>query len=147
MKKKEIIDILFKNHEQTILDLKERISDALSMIDLDENDTIDPEDFSHSEESKELNELMYIQLAKAEKELEKLKSIDFSTKSKIEEGAIVTTEKFTFCIGIATVPFKIGDGNLMGISINAPIYEIMKDKTVGDGYTYNENQYKILEIN
>lgn len=147
MIKKDIIETLFEIQEQVIADLKERIADTLTMVDLDESDTIDPEDYSHSKESKEMNDLMTIQLEKAEKELEKLKLIDFSAKSKIEEGAIVSTDKFTFCVGIATVPFKVGDTDLVGISTNAPIFITMKDKTVGESCSYGDNQYKITAIN
>lgn len=147
MDKPKIKEALFSINNQVILDLKERIGGNKELVSLDSNDTVDPEDFSHQNESAEMNQLLEVQLEKALKEHSKLESIDFSAKQIIELGSVVTTDKFSFVIGIATTPFQVEDKQFVGISTDAPIYSMMKDKKEGDSFQYGNNYYKIVSIN
>jgi hypothetical protein len=146
MNKEKIKETLFSINNQIIKDLKNRISSNKEQIALDNNDTIDPEDYSHQNELSEMDELLSIQLEKALAEKSKLESIDFQAKDKIEVGAIVTTDQFVFVIGIATIPFHVKDQQYVGISTDAPIYTFMKGKIKGDNFQYGNNHYKIVSI-
>jgi hypothetical protein len=146
MIKEKVKDTLFTIQNQIIIDLKERLLVNAEMVDIDENDTLDPEDYSHQNESTEMSHLLEIQLQKAEHELERLSHIDFSNKVKIEIGSIVKTEQFSFVVSIATTPFQVDNEQFVGISIDAPIYASMKDKVNDDEFAYGNNHYKIISI-
>lgn len=141
--KQKLIEI----QEQIINDLKERIKAHYELVDLDDNDTLDPEDFSHQNESSDMEQLLQKQLEKAKLELAKINSIDFSKKTKIESGSVVTTNQFSFIIGISTLPFQLDEKNFIGISTEAPIYSAMVGKKENETFTYSNNSYHIVAIN
>ena len=147
MKKEIIVQTLLSNQNQVILDLKERVLETKTAGDIDEDDTLGPEDFSHQNQYNEMNKLIKNQLVKAENDLNKLLSIDFNSKEQIEIGSIVTTDKFSFIIGVATFPFNIDGRQYVGISVEAPIYSMMLNKTEGEMFSYANNEYKIVSIN
>lgn len=146
MNKIKIIKELFSLQDQVVSGLIERVSNNRVLVDIDETDSNDLGDYSHQDEIAEMNGLMDLQLEKAENEKLKLRSIDFSTKTKIGVGAIVRTDRFTFIIGIATLSFDVDGIQCVGISLDAPIYAIMKDKKVGESFSFAGNNYKIKSI-
>ena len=146
MEKEKIKQTLIANQEQIISDIKERIKANFELVDLDENDTLDPEDYSHQNESSEIGQLLTSQLEKSKKELAKIISLDFSKKTKIEVGAIVQTNHFSFVIGVSTLPFQIENKNFIGISTDAPIYSATIRKKENDTFTYSNNSYHIVSI-
>ena len=146
MNKELIINKLFSIQNQVINDLKERISVVKVAADLDEDETIDLDEFSQQNESNEMNELLLHQLEKAEKDKLRLNSINFREKSEIELGAVVKTDQFSFVVGIATFPFNIEGNQFVGISLEAPIYSMMKGKVTGETFSFANNLYKIVSI-
>lgn len=146
MNKTKIIKSLFATQDQVIIGLRERVKNNKVLVDLDETDTNDMGDYSHQDEVAEMNGLMDLQLEKAEAEKLKLRSIDFSHKTKIGVGAVVKTDHYTFVIGIATLSFKVDGIQCVGISLDAPIYGMMKDKKVGESFSFGGNSYKIKSI-
>lgn len=147
MNKIKIKEALFSIINQVIVDLKERINSNKELVSLDSNDTVDPEDFSHQNESAEMDQLLEMQLEKALLEKERLEKIDFSVKNQIEVGAVVSTDKFLFVIGVATIPFNIENHQIVGISTEAPIFSVMRNKKEGESFQYGNNHYKIESIN
>lgn len=73
MIKSSIKQKLIEIQEQIINDLKERVKGYYELVDLDDNDTLDSEDFSHQNESSEMEQLLQKQLEKPNRNL--LKSI------------------------------------------------------------------------
>jgi hypothetical protein len=146
MTKELIINKIFSIQDQVINDLKERISVLKAAADLDEDETIDLDEFSQQNESNEMNELLLNQLEKAEKDKLRLNSINFSVKSEIELGAVVKTDQFSFVVGIATFPFNIDGNQFVGISTEAPIYSMMKGKVAGETFYFANNKYEIVSI-
>lgn len=146
MKKVDIIQELIRRQEQTIFELKEKMQLAYSMVDLDESDTLDPEDYSHSYEAHEIHHITELQLVKAEQELERMRSIDTSESSIYQMGSIVETEQFNFIIGFAVLPFTFMSKSYVGISKDSPIYPLMLQTIIGKTFAYNGHQYTILNI-
>ena len=109
------------------------------MVDIDESDTIDPEDRSHQYESGEMEALVRTQLQKARIDFETLKSLDFGNKAIVEPGALVRTEKFNFIVGFPAIPFEYEDLNIVGISEASPIYQFMNGKKVNESFEFGGN--------
>jgi hypothetical protein len=147
MNKESIKTTIFQTQESIISELSEKIETSHSMVDVDEGDTLDPEDYSHQYESGEIENLMKVQLAKAKQNLTQLKSIDFSKKDTVTPGAIVQTPRFNFFIGLATVPFDADGLHIVGISIDSPIYSVMNGKKEGDKFSFSGIDYEITKIN
>lgn len=134
--------------QQSVLvgELKEQTKTLHTMVDIDESDTIDPEDYSHQYESQEMEQMIQAQLRRASRGLEVLASLDISPKNKVETGAVIETESLLFLIGYATIPFEMDSKRLVGISTKSPIYALMKDKQQGDTFSYSGNEYTISSI-
>jgi len=59
---------------------------------------------------------------------------------------LVKTEKFMFFIGVAISPFTFEENQIVGVSIEAPIYHSIRDKKVGDTFQFAGIQDKIIAI-
>lgn len=146
MNKQALKEKLIELQHESIASLEEKITTTHSMVDVDESDTIDPEDLSHQTESGESEQLFRQQLIKARIDLSTFEQLDMSPKSKVEAGAFVVTETFNFIVGCATTPFDFEGQHIIGISPEAPIFREMKDLHAGDTFTVSGNAYTIKEI-
>lgn len=147
MEKLAIVNKLKEIHNQVVDELKKRIEESNESVDIDEEDVLDKEDYSHQDESSEMRELLQQQLIKAVADHNRLEQIDFSQKDSIVDGSFVETNNLTFILSIATTPFVINEKQFIGISNEAPILTSMKDKNIGDEFSYGSNNYKIVSIN
>lgn len=146
MNKEKLKNTLIQNQELIIKELSGKIDFTHEMVDLDELDVIEPEDLSHSNEAGELNQLMLIQLQKAQRDLDTLKNMDFSPKRKVEAGAFVQTEKFNFIVGFPTIPFDFEGMHIVGVSMASPIFPFMTGKTIGEQFEFSGSKYVINHI-
>jgi hypothetical protein len=146
MNKEALFQELREQKIRLILELKENVRNAHSMVDLDEIDTIDPEDLSHQHEGAELQQLFEEQLNRAEEDLLTLKHIDTTQKVEVVLGAVVFTQDFNFIVGIPALPFQFDSKQFVGISMDSAIYTQMKGKHVGEEFKHAENKYRINQI-
>lgn len=146
MNKQLLHQHFIQSQEEIIHDLREKITFSNGMVDIDETDTIDPEDLSHQTEAGEMKLLFEKQLFRAEDELEHLKNLNIEKKKFVEAGAYVSTEKFHFFVGHATMPFDFEGKHIIGISVDSPIFLTMKGKHSGDSFSHAGNEYTILDI-
>ena len=138
--------VMISNYEHIITELKEELATKKGSSDLDENDTLDPEDYSTQTVSNVMVDLLQEQIAKTKKDLERIQQIDFSPKEEAMVGAIVTTDMFNFFLGVATVPFLYEHKQIVGVSVSAPIFVNIKGKKVGDTFTFSGHLYTIHSI-
>ena len=73
---------LIKNFQEVIHHIQDELVEKKSMADLEEGDTLDPEDYSKQNESNEMVHILKNQLQKTLLEIDKLARIDFSKKSQ-----------------------------------------------------------------
>jgi hypothetical protein len=146
MNKTTLKDKLIDIQKTIINEINEKIVTTHSMVDVDESDTIDPEDLSHQTESMFIEQLFNVKLKKAENDLQLLDKINFDSKTKVEPGALVKTEMFHFAVAMATVPFDLDGIHIIGISSESPIYTEMKGLGKGDSFNFTDKSYTILEI-
>lgn len=133
--------------QQTIVkDLEDRIAVTHSMVDIDEENTHDPEDYSHQFESGEMEKLIRTQLIKAKLDLSQLVEMDFSPKTSVSPGAFVQTEKFNFFVGFPTVPFDMDGLHIVGVSQASPIFPFMFGKKVGESFQFSGKTYVIKQL-
>lgn len=144
--KKDILNKIIESQEGLISKLIEEIKNLEVGSDIDEGDVIDPEDISHKVEANEMEVLLSEQLKIAKKDLNFLTTNIDESSSVVKPGALVYTDKYIFFIGVATIPVKHNDLTLLGISVKAPIYSLMRDKKVGDSFSFSTHNYNINRI-
>jgi len=130
-------------YETIINDLKEELKVKETLANIDEDNTLDPEDYSNQTVSKEMKMLLQKQLDKEQFDFEKVKNMDFSEKSEAVVGALVTTDMFNFILGVATTPFLFGNMQIVGVSTEAPIFSSLLGRKEGDSFQFTGHQYNI----
>lgn len=146
MDKQSIKNFLLEKQSKLVEELKEQTQTIHTMVDIDESDTLDPEDYSHQYESKEMEQMIKVQINRAERGLELLASLDISPKTHVSTGAIIETDSLNFFIGYPTMPFELDEKRFVGISTGSPIYTLMNGKRAGDSFQYSGTTYQITNI-
>ena len=121
MLKEEIKNKLIAYQEGLVEDFAKAVEEQHVGADIDEEDTRDPEDFSHQDEAGDLMLRLKQKLQVAEQDLNALKEIPLDSKDRIVQGALVETDKWFFYVGLATQSMEHDGKTLAGISTQAPI--------------------------
>ena len=80
-------------------------------------------------------------------ELATLEELDAQTTfSKVQPGAIVVTNQRTFFISVSIEELEVNGQQVFGLSVNAPIYEVLMGKKKGDSFEFNGLSYEILDV-
>lgn len=137
---------LLEIHQTIIGEIKEKIYASNNAIDIDESDTIDPEDLSHQSEESTLKLLYQNQLKQAEKDIQSIQKLDFSAKDNVAPGALVDTDSVCFFIGSPVLPFEFEGKRIVGVSADSPIMSEMNGKRTHESFSYNEKHYTIKAI-
>ena len=76
-----------------------------------------------------------------------LDSIDISkSNDKIALGSLVFTNNYTFFISTALPKIKIDNTEIIALSSQSPLGEVMKGKTKSDTFSFNKMNYEILSV-
>lgn len=146
MKKAQVITTLIDEQNKIIADLEKAIKVYRKASDVDEDDTLDPEDFSHQAEAKDMQLRLENKLLR---EKNALKTLEKHQKQRINEvkiGSLIETEAYYFYIGVATHPVSVDNKKVLGVSEKAPIMTLLKGKKKGDKITVGGKKYTILSI-
>lgn len=146
MNKKELINTLRVNLNKTLEEFNERKETNHTMSDIDELNTLDPEDYSHQSEANEFEMMLNQQIKLQKANLSALDALPTTEMDKVQLGAIVETDKHNFYISFATTPFEFNGDEFLGISVNSPIYGAMENKTSSDEFSFSGVQYKIQKV-
>lgn len=146
MKKSKVLEHLKEHQSGLVEELEEAVRFQAEAKDLDEEGTLDPEDFSHQVEQGDMEMRMRNQLSKAKNYLHLLDSLPNRESDVVSVGALVETDSLDFVIGIPTVALHIDEDIVMGVSSKAPIYRAMRGKKAGDEFSYGKRKYLIKKI-
>ncbi|OFZ56670.1 MAG: hypothetical protein A3D92_14065 [Bacteroidetes bacterium RIFCSPHIGHO2_02_FULL_44_7] len=146
MNKEKLIQTMIQHQRELVNEFAEKVATVHSMVDLDEGDTLDPEDFSHQHTSGEMEQLMRVQLNRAERCLESLHSLDVASKKSVMQGAYVETDQFNCLVCFATAPFECCGKTVIGISKESPLYAAMIGKHVNESFSFAGKKYTINTI-
>jgi hypothetical protein len=144
--KEKLVEVLVQHQKLKINELKDRLNMAAEAADIDESDTLDPEDYSRQNEANDIKLIFENQLRTAEQDLKHLLLIDTSSKNAVVPGALVFTDNFNFFVGISFPTILFEKINIIGISTETPIYIEIQGKKNGDKFTISEKTYSILSI-
>lgn len=146
MEKVAIIQEIIKEQEKTIQDIQKSIDLYGSSSDIDEDDTIDPEDLSHQAEAKDMQLRLQQKLNSELNSLNFLKLFKDKESDKVENGALLETEKHYIYVGISMHPLKVYDKEILCVSERAPIIASLRNKKQGDEIALGDQSFKILSI-
>ena len=147
MDKVKIISAIIEEQQKAINSLKSSAERYKSEADLDEDQTQDPEDYSRQNEAKDMQLRYEKLLLTAQKNwniLEKAKSENYT---EIEIGTLIETDKNYIFVGISLPVFKYEGKDVISVSEEAPVFQTLKSKTLGDTLELGNNNFKIISFN
>ena len=132
MNRQDILEKIIEEQNKVVESLEQSVERYKIASDLDEESTHDPEDFSHQTEAKDM-QLRYEKMLR-----EAQQSMDFLINEKdenhevVEEGALIETDDNYLFIGVSVPRFQAGRKEVVSLSTEAPIFESLKGKKVGE---------------
>lgn len=146
MTKIEIKNELVLLQEHLIDDLNKMLDTYKTGLDLDEEDVFDSEDLSHQGEATAAANELKGRVGHAKEDLIFIENFALENFEEIKEHAVVKTKELNFIVGAAILPFTFRKEKYVGISLKAPIYQMMKGKKKGDVFNFGKHKYEIEEI-
>ncbi|WP_413533043.1 hypothetical protein [Empedobacter brevis] len=144
--RKEVIEHLIQLKQDEINVLKESKKIYSESADLDEESSLEIDDFSQQDQANDSARNLQIRINQATEDLENFKTLRPELVDEITEGNVVFTDKVNFVIGLSFKDFEWEDKKFVGISTQAPIFEALVGKRVGDKLEFNGIDYSIEEI-
>lgn len=146
MNRKDIINKIIEEQQKVIESLESSVERYKIASDLDEESTHDPEDFSRQTEAKDMQLRYEKMLNNAESELNFLEKEAAVSHETIENGSIIETAKNLYFVGISVPMTKVKDKQIISFSEDAPVYQNMKGKKVGDEVKVGDQSEVISSI-
>lgn len=146
MKRKEILNLVIEEQQKIIDKLKDTVDRFKTASDIDEDDTIDPEDFSQQTQAKDMQLRFEKTLREAKQSLKFVQDELEEQHEKIEIGSLIETDKKWLFVGIS-VPLFIFEGkNVLSFSNKAPVFAAIRGKKKGDLVQIGDTEHLIQEI-
>ena len=146
MEKKKLLDKIIEEQQKIIENLEINVERFRKASDLDEDSTLDSQDFSNQAQAKEM-QLRFEQFLRSSKQdLHFLQNLPEEITDKIERGSVIETDKFYFFVGVSTANFKFNSKEVICFTEQAPIFKKIQQKIAGDTFKMGEKELKILYI-
>lgn len=81
-----------------------------------------------------------------ERHREVIESITFGHNDRVEPGALVKVNDRYFVVAVPTQPVQFGDVEILGISIESPLFEAMKGLKAGERFELNQKSFVVNDI-
>ena len=146
MNKTKILQQIIAEQDKTINNLTSSIKKYKIASDLDENNTLDPEDFSNQGEAMDMKmrlEQLLVKEIRNKEIIEKCLNLD---NKVVELGALVDLDIKYLFVGASTHTLKADGKEIYTISEDAPIYQSIKGKKVGDKIELGNLHFVIKDI-
>ena len=147
MDKAKILSAIIDEQEKVINNLKASIERYKQESNMDEDNTLDPDDYARQNEAKDM-QLRYENMLKSAKHnLKFLEDSKIKVNDKIEAGTVIETDKTYIFVGISLPVFKYEGKDVISVSEEAPVFQNLKSKTLGDTLELGNNNFKIISFN
>jgi hypothetical protein len=131
--------------KQRMLNLEQRNFEAsrqeylafVSSARVDRSEPVENDELAQAEFARDLSEAFDQPVHAHDDKIAKLRQIDFGPKNSVEEGAIVKMMDRCFVIAVATDRFVCDGTELMGVSIEAPLFQAIEGKSAGETCAFN----------
>jgi len=144
--KEEIRSQIIEIQKQELKGLQQMLKTYSEAADLDEESTLDPEDFSQQNQNFESADNLAKRITNMKQTLDSFLNLPVEGFKKVEPGALVLTGSLNFYIGISTKQFQHEKKTYFGLNTDAPIYKALAGAKPGDDVVFNGQEYKVLEI-
>lgn len=146
MDKKKILQLFINRQQVAINDIAKSMDSYKEYADLDEDDTLDPEDFSQQTVAKESQLRLQQQLNRAQNDLASLENFAKQSFDTVQVGALIETDSEWFLAGISVGALDTADMSIHCVSTASPAFEIILGKKINDQFKLGSKNYLIKSI-
>jgi transcription elongation GreA/GreB family factor len=146
MNKDAIREKMLMLEKKALEHAREKYLDFISDARLDRNEPIEADEQAQAEIAADLSEAFDQPVHNHTDKIAALKTIDFGPKSEVVPGAVVKIGARHFVISVPTDRFECEGRTFLGISTQAPIYEALEGKRVGESCTFNGRELLVEDI-
>ena len=146
MNKTHVRTTMLSLTEDALKHAKQSYADFLRSAKIDRSEPVETGDAAMAESASDLAEAFDQPIHTNTEKLAKLETIDFGQKNEVEEVAVVRLNGRYFVIAVPTAKFVCEEESFMGISTDAPIYQLMQGLVTGDEFSFGEQQFQIEQL-
>lgn len=143
--KKRLVEACFSMQEESVTTAKSAMDEAQASA----NEYGPPKDRYDSFRTQLLRkrDLFAQQYQRALDELNILKKIDFTTlQSSVSVGSVVITDQAKMFVSIGLGKFEMDGEIWFAISPLVPLFKVINGLKAGDEYSFNNQQFKIIDV-
>ena len=146
MEKNTILSKIIDEQNKIIANLQSSVEHYKNDSDMDEDNTLDPDDYARQNEAKDMQLRFEKLLKEALLNLKFIENSKSEVKDKIEAGSLVETDKNYFFVGVSVPVFKFENKEVISFSEDAPVYNNVKNRKIGDIFEIGNNSFEIKKI-
>lgn len=146
MDKVKILSAIIDEQLKVIGNLKASIERYKHESDLDEDQTLDPEDYARQNEAKDMQLRYEKMLNAANLNLKVLENAKSEIHKEIKIGTLIETDKSYIFVGISIPAFKFDGKDVISVSEDAPVFKNLKSKKIGDTVEFGNTNFEIKSI-
>lgn len=146
MDKAFILSKIIDEYQKVIDNLKSSVERYKHESDIDEDNTLDPDDYARQNEAKDMQFRFEKMLKETKQNLKFLEDSKTDFKDNIETGTLIETDKNYLFVGVSVPVFKVENKEVISFSEDAPIYKNVKNKKIGDIFEIGKNNFEIKKI-
>lgn len=146
MDKVKIISATIDEQLKVIENLRASIERYKHESDLDEDQTLDPEDYARQNEAKDMQLRFEKMLKSANLNLKILEDAKSVIHQEIETGSLIETDKSYIFVGVSVPRFKFERKDVLSISEDAPVFKNLKSKKIGEKVEIGNSVFEIKNI-
>ncbi|WP_368186934.1 hypothetical protein [Aestuariibius sp. HNIBRBA575] len=143
-KKSALRDAMLALESAELESAREHYETYLAESHLDDRSSIDRDEMSQARINADLAHSFDAPIHTHEAKIVALQSLDFTPKSEVEPGAVVSFGGRNFVVSVSTRKFDCNGETYMGISVDTPIYRQISGLQEGDEFEQNGVKF-ILE--
>ncbi len=140
--------------QQTMLELEQRQFEAsreaylayVSAARLDRSEPVENDEQAQAEFARDLSEAFDQPVHAHADKTTKLQQIDFGPKDKVVEGAIVKIMGRHFVVAVATDRFVCDGKELVGVSMQAPLFQAIAGTSAGQASSFNGREIVVERV-
>ncbi len=144
--KEQVLQHLISDLEKSIASFETSINGLKGVSDIDENSTIDPEDLSNQNVSKDMEMRYNLLLQQAKDDLTAVKQLVEKENDTVSPGALIETAEKWFFVGISNAAVMVDGKELVCFSTSAPVYNTVEGKKAGDSFKLGKVTHTIKNI-
>ncbi len=147
--KQKLLEECIRRQHSLMNDFKLRLHELKESEDDAADEELDGTRLGQQAQADSERTLLKTQLEFAANELEQLDHLKATAdvvSHSAEPGAVVVTDALTFYISTSVEQFNVDGKTYVGLSVQSPLFQVMKGKRPGDTFAFNKTTYVINNI-